>query len=106
MGTLMEHLAEVPGSRADHYIAHPLPEILVIAVCAIFAGAESFVEAVKWAETREAWLRRFLSLKNGSPSHDTVNRVFRLLNPEHFEGYVPIMCCKGRPTASCKQWQG
>jgi len=85
MGTLMEHLAEVPEPRTGHYIAHPLTEILVIAVCAIFAGAESFVEVVEWAEVKEAWLRRFLPLKNGMPSHDTVNRVFRLLDPQQFE---------------------
>ncbi|PRP68748.1 hypothetical protein BUE93_20660, partial [Chromobacterium amazonense] len=81
----MEHLAEVPEPRTGRYIAHPLDEILVIAVCAIFAGAESFVEAVEWAEVKEAWLRRFLPLKNGIPSHDTVNRVFRLLDPKQFE---------------------
>jgi predicted transposase YbfD/YdcC len=85
MGTLMEHLAKVPEPRTGHYIAHPLDEILVIAVCAIFAGAESFVEAVEWAEVKEAWLRRFLPLKNGIPSHDTINRVFRLLDPKQFE---------------------
>ncbi|WP_189354965.1 ISAs1 family transposase, partial [Vogesella fluminis] len=81
----MEHLADVPEPRTGRYIVHPLPEILVIAVCAIFAGAESFVEAVEWAEAKEAWLRRFLPLKNGIPSHDTVNRVFRLLDPAQFE---------------------
>jgi predicted transposase YbfD/YdcC len=78
-------LANVPEPRTGRYIAHPLPEILVIAVCAIFAGAESFVEVVEWAEAKEAWLRRFLPLKNGIPSHDTVNRVFRLLDPLQFE---------------------
>lgn len=85
----MEHLAEVPEPRTGHYIAHPLPEILVIAVYAIFAGAESFVEAVEWVKAKEAWLRRFLPLKNGIPSHDMVNRVFRLLSPEHFECRLP-----------------
>ncbi len=85
MGTLMEHLADVTEPRTGRYIAHPLPEILVIAVCAIFAGAESFVETVEWAETKQDWLRRFLPLKHGIPSHDTINRVFRLLDPLQFE---------------------
>ncbi|WP_080939754.1 ISAs1 family transposase [Chromobacterium violaceum] len=56
-----------------------------MAVCAIFVGAESFVEMVEWVEAKQAWLRHLLPLKNGIPSRNTVNRVFRLLNPEHFE---------------------
>ncbi len=62
-----------------------MDEILVITVCAIFAGAESFVETVEWAVVKEAWLRRFLPLTNGILSHDTVNRIFRLLDPKRFE---------------------
>ncbi|AUH49367.1 hypothetical protein CXB49_00190 [Chromobacterium sp. ATCC 53434] len=50
--------------------------MLVIAVCA----AESFVEVAEWADVKDAWLRRFLPLKHGIPFHDTVNRVFRLLD--------------------------
>ena len=85
MGTLVEHLAEVGDPRTGNFIPHKLQEILVIAICAILAGAESFVEMVEWAQAKEAWLRRFLLLKHGIPSHDTVNRVFRLIDPGQFE---------------------
>ena len=47
-------------------------------------GAESCVDFAEFAEDREALLREFLSLENGSPSHDTFSRVFRLLDPEAF----------------------
>lgn len=85
MRTLVEHLSKVQDPRTGYYIAHPIEEILVMAVCAIFAGAESFVEIVEWAETKQAWLRNFLPMRNGIPSHDTVNRLFRLLDPAQFE---------------------
>ncbi|QIY79930.1 transposase family protein [Chromobacterium violaceum] len=48
-------------------------------------GGGEFLEAVEWAEVKGAWLRRLLPLKNGIPSHDTVNRVFRLLDPKQCE---------------------
>jgi len=43
-----------------------------------------FVDIADWAEYKEPWLRRFLALKNGVPLHDTLNRVFRLLDPKAF----------------------
>lgn len=60
-------------------------EILVIAIAGIAFGAENFEDVFDWATTKEAWLRRFLALKHGIPSADTLNRVFRLLDPAQFE---------------------
>lgn len=42
-------------------------------------------ESAEWARYKEAWLRVFLRLEHGLPSHDTLNRVFRLLDPKAFE---------------------
>jgi predicted transposase YbfD/YdcC len=64
---------------------HDLVEVLVIAVCAIFAEVQGFEDMAEWAQVKEAWLRRFLRLENGIPSHDTFNRIFRILDPKHFE---------------------
>lgn len=71
--------------RAGYALRHNLVEILVIAIAGIASGAENFEDVFDWATTKEAWLRRFLVLPHGIPSADTLNRVFRLLDPEQFE---------------------
>lgn len=66
-------------------VTHDLVEMLVIVTCALFSEVETFVDIAEWARYKEAWLRRFLRLENGLPSHDTLNRLFRLLDPKGFE---------------------
>jgi hypothetical protein len=56
-----------------------------VAVCAILSGAQSWTEIALWGTLKLAWLRRFIPLTNGIPSHDTFARVFRLLDAKHFE---------------------
>jgi predicted transposase YbfD/YdcC len=64
---------------------HDFREILVIAVCAMLSDADNFEDIALWGRLKEGWLRRFLVLKNGIPSHDTFERVFRVLDPKRFE---------------------
>ena len=83
---LVEHFAEIEDPRRAGYAhRHDLVEILVISVCAMFSDVEGFEDIADWARVKEPWLRRFLKLKNGIPSHDTFSRVFRLLEPKAFE---------------------
>jgi predicted transposase YbfD/YdcC len=56
----------------------------MIALCAVLCGGESCVDMADFAEEKEPFLREFLSLDNGLPSHDTFSRVFRALEPEQF----------------------
>jgi predicted transposase YbfD/YdcC len=65
---------------------HQLVDILVIAVCAVIACAESWQDIELYGRSKQAWLETFLALPNGIPSHDTFRRVFMLLDPEAFEG--------------------
>jgi hypothetical protein len=67
--------------RAGYARRHDLQEILTMAVCAVLCDMNTFEEIAFWAQSKEAWLRRFLKLEGGIPSHDTFNRVFRILNP-------------------------
>jgi hypothetical protein len=66
-------------------IEHRLSDILVIAVCAVIGEAESFEDIALYGRCKHEWLKRFLALPNGIPSHDTFRRVFMLIDPEAFE---------------------
>ena len=78
---LLEHFASVPDPRIERHRWHKLSDILVIAVCAVLSGAESYPAIEDFGTERETWLRQFLELPAGIPSHDTFNRVLRLLAP-------------------------
>lgn len=64
---------------------HNLLDVVTIALCAVLAGAESWVEVEEWGTIKLAWLRTWLPLPNGIPSHDTFGRVFSRLDPEQLE---------------------
>lgn len=71
--------------RIERTKRHDLLDIVTIALCAVLAGAESWVEVEEWGEIKLPWLRTWLALPNGIPSHDTFGRVFSRLNPAHLE---------------------
>jgi len=83
--SLVECLNEIEDYRTGNGKRHDLVEVLVIAICAIFANVEGFEDMAEWARKKEAWLRGFLRLEKGIPSHDTFNRIFRILDPKQFE---------------------
>ena len=62
-----------------------LVELLVVAVNAVLVGADTFVEIERWAKEKLDWLRSYLRLDNGIPSHDTFGRLFGLIDPMEFE---------------------
>lgn len=71
-----------PRSRSPE---HLLSELLVVAIAAILSGADSWVGIATWGEAKIEWLRQYLTLANGVPSHDTFGRVFAMLDAKHFE---------------------
>jgi predicted transposase YbfD/YdcC len=71
--------------RTASRCAHQLIDILVIAVCAVIACAESWEDIELYGRSKQAWLKTFLALPNGIPSHDTFRRVFMLIDPDAFE---------------------
>jgi predicted transposase YbfD/YdcC len=80
--SISEHFATVTDPRAERGREHRLLDILTITLCAVICGADDWVAVATYGETKEAWLRTFLALPNGIPSHDTFGRVFRLLDPD------------------------
>ena len=83
-GRLSEHFRDLPDPRIDRTKLHKLLDIVLIAICAVICGADDWVEVAMFGKAKEQWLRTFLELKNGIPSHDTFNRVFARLDPEAF----------------------
>ena len=77
--------ADLPDPRVETANKlHQLVDILVIATCAVIAGADGWEDIAEYGRTKEDFFRRFLGLKNGIPSHDTFERVFAKLDPDAF----------------------
>jgi predicted transposase YbfD/YdcC len=77
--------ADLEDPRIERTKLHRLMDILVIAICGVIGGAETWNDIEEWGRTKEGWLRGFLELPNGIPSHDTFRRVFCLLDPQQFQ---------------------
>jgi predicted transposase YbfD/YdcC len=84
--SLVDHFATLDDPRVDRTRLHPLLSIVVIAICAVISGAESWDDIEQFGEIRAEWLVTFLDLPHGIPSHDTFNRVFAALDPVQFRG--------------------
>ena len=82
--TIEVHFSGVEDPRRGYLNDHPLINIITIALCAIIAGAEGWVDVENFGKQKQRWLGQFLDLKNGIPSHDTFGRVFARLDPEAF----------------------
>lgn len=76
---------ELADARVQGRCDHKLIDIIIIAVCAMITGAESWVEVETFGKEKEAWLATLLELPNGIPSHDTIGRAFAVLDAEAFQ---------------------
>ncbi len=83
--TLGRHLVEVEDPHCSGKVEHRLVGVLVIAVYAVIACAESWDDIARYGLSKLAWLWTFLDPSAGIPSHDTFRRVFRLIDPDAFE---------------------
>ena len=75
----------IEDPRCEWKVEHRLLDILVIAVCAVLGEAESFEDIALYGRCKRGWLKGFLALPNGIPSHDTFRRVLMLVDPDAFE---------------------
>ena len=81
----LEIFKDLPDPRKDRNRQHKLIDIIAIAICAILSGADDWVKVAVFGKRKKQWFEGFLELSNGTPSHDTFDRVFRLLDPNEFE---------------------
>jgi predicted transposase YbfD/YdcC len=75
------HFENLTDPRLNRTRRHVLQDILVIALCAMIANANTWVDIERYGKTKRDFLGRFLKLPNGIPSHDTFSRVFSKLEP-------------------------
>src|SRR5262245_32563196 len=78
------YFADLPDPRVDRTKWHRLEDILVITLCAGVWGADRFGTIARFGKGRNEWLKRFLTLPRGIPSHDTFNRVLAALDRKKF----------------------
>ena len=83
--SLFDSLQEISDPRVERTRRHLLVDILVMAICGVICGAESWEEIAEFGRAKREWFSRFLELPGGIASHDTFRRVFMLLKTEEFE---------------------
>jgi predicted transposase YbfD/YdcC len=83
--SIRHYFTKLKDPRRAHRRLHLLQDIIVIALCAVIAGAQDWQEVETFGRKRRDWLKRFLKLPHGIPSHDTFERVFDRLDPRAFQ---------------------
>src|SRR5216684_4252939 len=79
------YFGSLTDPRVERTKAHRLGDIITIALCAVVCGANDWVAVETFGRAKEAWLRTFLPLPGGIPSHDTFGRGFARLDPTEFQ---------------------
>ena len=82
---MAQNFITITDPRIEKSTDHTLIDIIMIAICGVIAGCDSWVEIEDFAKARQSWLTTCLGLKAGIPSHDTLGRVFALINPREFQ---------------------
>lgn len=96
----LKYFAELRDPRIERNREHLLEEILLIAMAAVLSGAESWNDVADYGNSKREWLKTFLTLPSGIPSHDTFNRVIAALDPEEMEkGFVDWVSSIAKLTA-------
>src|SRR5438876_2060058 len=83
--SIVRHFRRLKDPRRAHRRLHLLQDIIVIALCAVIAGAQDWQQVATFGRKRLDWLKRFLKLPNSIPAHDTFERLFDRIDPQAFQ---------------------
>ena len=83
---LLQAFATLPDPRKSRNQIYPLMDIISVAIIGILCSGNDWVNVVKWANAYEGWFQSVGLCLDGIPSHDTIGRFFRLVDPKAFEG--------------------
>lgn len=82
---MLSFFAGLTDSRVERTKLHCLKDIIGLSICAVLSGCNEWTEIELYGINKEQWLKQFLVLENGIPSHDTINRLFATLNPQELQ---------------------
>ena len=99
--SLVEHFSKIEDTRSIHGRRHNLFVVIIMAICAVLCGANSFESIADFADAKIDWFKQFFDLPHGAPSADTFIRVFALIKPEVFE-----TCFSSWIQATKETWEG
>lgn len=85
MRKILEALSRVEDRRQEKKVQHKMSDIIAIVLFASLANANEWMEIYYFAKEHETYLRKYLELPNGIPSHDTIQRVFAMVSPEFLQ---------------------
>jgi predicted transposase YbfD/YdcC len=83
--TLLSHFASLEDPRVEYLVEHLLTDIVAITICAVVCGADTWVDIEAYGHSKAEWLKTFLALPNGIPTHDTIRRLFARLEPSQLQ---------------------
>lgn len=83
--SLLLHFASLEDPRVEYLVEHHLLDIIALTICGVICGADSWVDIEAYGHSKVAWLKSFLALPNGIPSHDTISRLFAMLDPAELQ---------------------
>lgn len=78
----IESFSQIQDPRVERHKKHLLMDVIALTLFAIMSGAQTFDEIEDFGHDHKEWLKKYLQLSNGIPSHDTINRTLSLLDPE------------------------
>ena len=83
--SMLEYFDGLDDPRSSINRQHLLGDLIVISVCGVLAGADGPKAIGVWARTHAEWLKKYLELPHGIPSHDTIGRLLAALRPAAFQ---------------------
>lgn len=88
MLAIIDYLSEIDDPRDQEKIDYPLSSLIFMSICAIFCGAEGWVDMSIFADARSDWLSKYIDMSKGAPSYSTFRRVFSIIEPKAWSALI------------------